>query len=85
MSNADADRDAVPRHPAMHPGEIGARPPGVGCWDLYSASNDVDVYREWAHVITHRAPESSMRRPYAAGRTQRSGIRGRAVAAPSGR
>lgn len=47
--------------------EIGARPPGVGCWDLYSASNDVDVYREWAHIITHQAPESGMRRPYAAG------------------
>ena len=37
--------------------EIGCRPPGVGCWDLYSASNDVDVYREWAHVITHGVPE----------------------------
>ncbi|HET7399152.1 MAG TPA: ATP-grasp domain-containing protein [Intrasporangium sp.] len=47
--------------------EIGARPPGVGCWDLYSASNDVDVYREWAHIVTHGRPEHSMRRPYAAG------------------
>ncbi len=47
--------------------EIGARPPGVGCWDLYSASNDVDVYREWAHIITHGAPDLPMRRPYAAG------------------
>jgi hypothetical protein len=47
--------------------EIGCRPPGVGCWDLYSASNDVDVYREWAHIITHGVPESPMRRPYAAG------------------
>ena len=33
--------------------EIGCRPPGVGAWDLYSAANDVDVYREWAHA--HRA------------------------------
>ena len=47
--------------------EIGARPPGVGAWDVYSAANEVDVYREWAHVITHRAPEHSMRRTYAAG------------------
>jgi formate-dependent phosphoribosylglycinamide formyltransferase (GAR transformylase) len=47
--------------------EIGARPPGVGCWDLYSASNDVDVYREWAHIITHGMPEQRMRRPYSAG------------------
>ncbi len=47
--------------------EIGCRPPGVGCWDLYSASNDVDVYREWAHVIVHGVPERQMRRPYSAG------------------
>ena len=47
--------------------EIGARPPGVGCWDLYSASNDVDVYREWAHVITHGTTDQPMRRPYSAG------------------
>ncbi|WP_270887322.1 ATP-grasp domain-containing protein [Pedococcus sp. 5OH_020] len=47
--------------------EIGCRPPGVGCWDLYSASNDVDVYREWAHIITYGMPEHQMRRPYAAG------------------
>jgi biotin carboxylase len=47
--------------------EIGARPPGVGAWDVYSAANEVDVYREWAHVITHRAPEQQMRRTYAAG------------------
>lgn len=47
--------------------EIGCRPPGVGCWDLYSASNDVDVYREWAHIITHGMPEQPMRRHYSAG------------------
>lgn len=47
--------------------EIGCRPPGVGAWDLYSAANDVDVYREWAHVITHGRPEQPMRRTYSAG------------------
>ncbi|NUQ31425.1 MAG: hypothetical protein HOP99_01145, partial [Dermatophilaceae bacterium] len=47
--------------------EIGCRPPGVGAWDVYSAANGVDVYREWAHVITHRAPEQQMKRTYAAG------------------
>lgn len=31
--------------------EIGARPPGVGQWDLYSAANDIDLYREWAAGI----------------------------------
>ena len=33
--------------------EIGCRPPGVGAWDLYSADNDIDVYREWANVVVH--------------------------------
>ncbi len=33
--------------------EIGARPPGVGAWDLYSAGNDLDVYGEWANAIVH--------------------------------
>jgi len=47
--------------------EIGCRPPGVGAWDLYSAANDVDVYREWAHVIVHGVPEHQLSRQYAAG------------------
>jgi formate-dependent phosphoribosylglycinamide formyltransferase (GAR transformylase) len=47
--------------------EIGCRPPGVGAWDLYSAANDVDVYREWAHAIVHGRPEKPMTRKYAAG------------------
>lgn len=33
--------------------EIGCRPPGVGAWDLYSAGNDIDVYRGWADAIVH--------------------------------
>lgn len=33
--------------------EIGARPPGVGQWDLYCAANDLDLYREWANAIVH--------------------------------
>lgn len=33
--------------------EIGARPPGVGTWDLYCAANDFDLYRQWAHAIVH--------------------------------
>src|ERR1700683_4642422 len=33
--------------------EIGCRPPGVGAWDLYSAGNDIDVYRAWADAIVH--------------------------------
>ena len=33
--------------------EIGCRPPGVGAWDLYSAGNDLDLYREWANTVVH--------------------------------
>jgi formate-dependent phosphoribosylglycinamide formyltransferase (GAR transformylase) len=47
--------------------EIGCRPPGVGAWDLYSAANDVDVYREWAHAIVHGTSERPMSRQYSAG------------------
>ncbi len=47
--------------------EIGCRPPGVGAWDLYSAANDVEVYREWAHAIVHGRPERPMTRAYSAG------------------
>ncbi len=47
--------------------EIGCRPPGVGCWDLYSAANDVDVYREWAHAIVHGSAERPLSRAYSAG------------------
>ena len=34
--------------------EIGCRPPGVGAWDLYSAGNDMDLYRAWADGIVAR-------------------------------
>lgn len=61
--------------------EIGCRPPGVGCWDLYSAANDTDVYREWAHAIVHGSAERPLSRGYSAGivalRPERDGqIRG---------
>jgi formate-dependent phosphoribosylglycinamide formyltransferase (GAR transformylase) len=47
--------------------EIGCRPPGVGAWDLYSAGNDMDVYRAWANAITHGETGSAPSRRYAAG------------------
>ncbi|MEP6797230.1 MAG: ATPase, partial [Lapillicoccus sp.] len=47
--------------------EIGCRPPGVGAWDLYSAANDVDVYREWAHVLVHGGPDQALSRQWSAG------------------
>jgi Carbamoyl-phosphate synthase L chain, ATP binding domain len=47
--------------------EIGCRPPGVGAWDLYSAGNEVDVYREWAMAIVHGGTGSALSRRYASG------------------
>jgi formate-dependent phosphoribosylglycinamide formyltransferase (GAR transformylase) len=47
--------------------EIGARPPGVGAWDLYSAGNDLDVYREWANAIVHGKVGAAPSRRYATG------------------
>jgi carbamoylphosphate synthase large subunit len=47
--------------------EIGCRPPGVGAWDLYSAGNDIDLYREWANGIVHGATSAAPSRHYASG------------------
>ncbi|WP_392424729.1 acetyl-CoA carboxylase biotin carboxylase subunit family protein [Barrientosiimonas humi] len=47
--------------------EIGGRPPGVGCWDLYSAGNDIDVYRAWADAIVHGQVWSRPSRRFASG------------------
>jgi carbamoylphosphate synthase large subunit len=47
--------------------EIGCRPPGVGAWDLYSAGNDIDVYREWANAIVHGHVASRPSRRFATG------------------
>jgi formate-dependent phosphoribosylglycinamide formyltransferase (GAR transformylase) len=47
--------------------EIGCRPPGVSVWDLYSAANDLDLYREWAATIVYGHPVASPSRAYAAG------------------
>ena len=47
--------------------EIGCRPPGVGAWDLYSAGNDIDIYREWANAIVHGGTSAVPSRRYASG------------------
>lgn len=47
--------------------EIGCRPPGVGVWDLYAASNDFDIYREWAMAIVHGRPGQQLSRRWATG------------------
>jgi formate-dependent phosphoribosylglycinamide formyltransferase (GAR transformylase) len=47
--------------------EIGCRPPGVGAWDLYSAGNDMDIYRAWANAIIHGETAAVPSRRYASG------------------
>jgi formate-dependent phosphoribosylglycinamide formyltransferase (GAR transformylase) len=47
--------------------EIGCRPPGVGAWDLYSAGNDLDLYREWANAVVHGHIAARPSRRYATG------------------
>jgi formate-dependent phosphoribosylglycinamide formyltransferase (GAR transformylase) len=47
--------------------EIGCRPPGVGAWDLYSAGNDMDLYRAWADAIVHGRVEAAPSRRFASG------------------
>ncbi len=46
--------------------EIGCRPPGVSTWDLYSAANDFDIYREWARAIVNGRIEERPSRRFAA-------------------
>jgi hypothetical protein len=47
--------------------EIGCRPPGVGAWDLYSAGNEIDLYRAWANAIAGGDTGSAPSRRYASG------------------
>jgi len=47
--------------------EIGCRPPGVGAWDLYSAGNDMDLYRAWADAIVHGHIGARASRQFATG------------------
>lgn len=50
--------------------EIGARPPGERIWDLYSAANDLDLWREWAMVRVHRRTGGRPSRRFATGSVQ---------------
>ena len=47
--------------------EIGCRPPGVRAWDLYNVGNDMDLYREWATLMTHGRPGQRPSRRLSAG------------------
>ena len=50
--------------------EIGSRPPGERIWDLYSAGNEMDLWREWAMVVVHRRRGAVPSRRYATGSVQ---------------
>ena len=58
--------------------EIGCRPPGVGCWDLYCAANDMDVYAAWAQSLVHGEVREHASRSHSAGivalRPDRDGV-----------
>lgn len=47
--------------------EIGCRPPGVRAWDLYNVGNDMDLYREWAMLVSVGRPSQRPSRRFAAG------------------
>lgn len=47
--------------------EIACRPPGVGCWDLYTAANELDIYREWGLAVTQGRTGSQPSRRFSAG------------------
>jgi len=47
--------------------EIGARPPGVRTWDLYSSANDIDIYKEWANALVNGRVATEPSRRFSAG------------------
>ena len=47
--------------------EIGCRPPGVRVWDIYGAANDLDMYAEWAKLVTHGRTDARASRRFAGG------------------
>lgn len=47
--------------------EIGARPPGVGLWDVYSEINGFDLYTEWARAVCWESVARQPSREFAGG------------------
>jgi carbamoylphosphate synthase large subunit len=47
--------------------EIGCRPPGGTAWEIYSAGNEIDVYREWALAVVNGQVGAAPSRRYASG------------------
>ena len=47
--------------------EIGCRPTGQSCWDLYCEGNNYDLYRQWGMAIVHGRADRSPSRRFATG------------------
>lgn len=47
--------------------EVNMRPPGGLTTDMFNYANDIDVYREWAHLVVHGRFEAKWSRPYHCG------------------
>lgn len=47
--------------------EVNMRPPGGLTTDMFNYSNDIDVYREWAHVVVYNRFTAQYSRPYHCG------------------
>ena len=44
--------------------EVNMRPPGGMTTDMFNFANDIDIYHEWAHVVTHNRFTARYDRPY---------------------
>lgn len=44
--------------------EVNMRPPGGMTTDMFNFANDIDVYREWAHIILHNKFTAEYSRAY---------------------
>jgi biotin carboxylase len=44
--------------------EVNMRPPGGLTTDMFNYANDIDIYREWAHVVVYNRFTAQYTRPY---------------------
>jgi len=44
--------------------EVNMRPPGGLTTDMFNYANDIDIYKEWAHIVVHNRFTSQYSRPY---------------------
>lgn len=47
--------------------EVNMRPPGGLTTDMFNYANDIDIYKEWANIITHNHFSAEYSRPYHCG------------------